>query len=154
MAHLYTYPCMDIIISIKRKWSKIFSVDIIILFSNVSYFLPILLLKLFHFLQVGIFLKLISLNFQSCWLPQVNLIQNCISLSISKRHVQKQKLSLIIFHLFWMMIIFLGFTREPRNDYAVLNYSKESMLLRLLLMYWERRVFIIKVVTLLRKNFT
>ena len=36
------------------------------------------------------------------------------------------------------------------NDYGVLKYSKESMLLSLLLMYWVRRLCILKVVMLLR----
>ena len=59
-----------------------------------------LLLKLFHFLQVEIFLKLISISFPSCRLTQVNLLQNFIHFQIRKRHVQKQKLNFISFHLF------------------------------------------------------
>ena len=55
---------MDVILSIKSKLSnRSFYVNVIILFAYVSYFLPMLLLELIHFLQAEIFLKLVSLNF-------------------------------------------------------------------------------------------
>ena len=40
------------------------------------------------------------------------------------------------------------------DSYGVINVFKESMLLRLLLTYWGRRVCISKVVMLLKKMLT
>ena len=90
----------------------IFSVNVTVLFANVSSFLPTLILKLFHFLQVEFFLQLISLKFPSCRLPQVNIPQSFICFSIRKIQVQKQKLSLISFHIYGMMIKFLGLMKK------------------------------------------
>ena len=44
--------------------------------------------------------------------------------------------------------------KKTGNAYDVINVFKESMLLRLLLTYWGRRVFILKVVMLLKKELT
>ena len=55
-----------------------FSVNVAVLFANVSSFLPMLLLKPFHFLQVDFSLELISLKFLSYRLSQANLLQNLI----------------------------------------------------------------------------
>ena len=150
MAHLYTYTCMDMILIYQYIFNRFF-VDVAVLFANVSYFLPTLLLKLFYFLQVGFF-QLISLKFPSCCLPQANLIQNFIRFSISKRQVQKPKLSLISFHLYGMMITFWGLMKKTGNTYGVIKVSKESMLLRLFLTYWGRKLSILKVFMFLIKN--
>ena len=40
------------------------------------------------------------------------------------------------------------------NDYGVIKLFKESMLLRILLAYWGRRVCILKVVMLIKTNLT
>ena len=152
MAHLYTYLCMDNIIITKESYQTVFPINVIVLFSSVSSFLLRILLKLLTFLQVEIFLKLVSLNFPSCSLPQFNLLKKFIGFSISKRRVQKQKLSLIWFHIFGMIIILWGLVKTTGNTYGVLNHSKESMLLRILRVYWGRRVCILKVVMLLRTN--
>ena len=42
--------------------------------------------------------------------------------------------------------------KETGNDYIVIQVSNESMILRILLTYWGRRVCILKVVMFLRKN--
>ena len=124
MAHLYTYSSMDNIIYFKRKLSKQ-------ILSMLPFYLPIFLFldnsttQLFHFLLDEIFLKLISLNFWSYHLPQANLLQIFIRSSIRKIYVQKQKLSLISFHLFGIMITFWGLTKTTDNSYGVLKYSKE-----------------------------
>ena len=152
MAHLYTYAFMDIILSIKRKLSNRFSVNVIVLFSDVPSFLPMLLPKLFHYLQVEYSLKLTLLKFISCRLPQTNLLQNFIRFSIRKIQVQKPKVGLISFILFWAVITFWGLMKTTGNAYSVLKYSKESMLLRLLLMYWWRRVRTLNVFIFLRKK--
>ena len=62
--------------------------------------------KTVSFLQVEIFLELISLMFPSCRVPQANLLQNFIRFLIRKRQGQKPKLILISFHLYGMIITF------------------------------------------------
>ena len=57
MAHLYTYSCMDIILFLKIYYNPFFSANVTVLFADVSSFLPMLLLKIFHFLQVNFFLS-------------------------------------------------------------------------------------------------
>ena len=42
--------------------------------------------------------------------------------------------------------------KQTGNAYGITNVFKESMLLRILLAYWGRRVCILKVVLLLKKN--
>ena len=98
------------------------------------------------------FPELISLKFLSCRLPQANLLQHFICYSISKRQAQKPKLILISFHIYGMMITFWGLMKKTGNDYDVIQVSRESMLLRILLTYWGRKVSILKVVMFLRKN--
>ena len=44
-------------------------------------------------------------------------------------HVQKQKQSLIFYHLFGMIITFTGLMKITSNIYGVIKNSKESMLL-------------------------
>ena len=44
--------------------------------------------------------------------------------------------------------------KKPGNAYGVIKNFKESMLLRLLLTYWGRRVCILKVVMLLKTKLT
>ena len=44
--------------------------------------------------------------------------------------------------------------KRTGNAYGVIKIFKESMLLRLLLTYWGRRVCILKVVMLLKTNLT
>ena len=135
MAHVDTYPCMNIIISVNRKLSnRFFSVNVTILIANVSSFLPILMLKLFHFYKL-----------KFC---QVDIIKFSIMLSSASQYYSK-------FHLFFnkkstcaeietnldfisyigMMIAFWGLMKTTNNTYGAVNYSKESMLLRSLLMY-------------------
>ena len=72
-----------------------FLVNVAVLFANLSSFLPTLLLKIFHYLQVGLFLHVISLKFLSFILPQANILQHFIRFSISKNNCRNQKLSLI-----------------------------------------------------------
>ena len=68
---------MDIIL-LKNILNGYFPVNVTVLFANLSSFLPMLLLKIFHILQVEFFLELISLKFLSCRLPQANIIQHFI----------------------------------------------------------------------------
>ena len=49
-----------------------------------------------------------------------------------------------------MMITFGGLMKKTGNAYGVIRFFKESIILRLLLVYWRRRVCILKVVVLLR----
>ena len=105
MTHVYTYSCMDIILSIK-KLSNRFSVNVIVLFDDDNHLFANVTSKTLSFLQVENFLKLVSLEFPSFCLPQFNIFQKFIRFSIRKRQGQKQKLSLISFHLFGMMIKF------------------------------------------------
>ena len=150
MAHLYTYSCMYIILF---KYicilNRFFPVNVTILFADVSSFLPMLLLKPFKFYKLIFFLELRSVNLLSCRLQQANIPQHFICYSIRERKLQKQKLSLISFHLYGMMITFWGLAKKTSNDYGVINVSKESMLLRLLIMYWEKRVGILKFIMFL-----
>ena len=95
------YPILNIYIL-----NRLSSVNVTVLFADVSSFLPMLLLKLVHFLQVGFLLELISLKFMSYCIPQDNLLQHFIFFPIRKIQVQKLKLSLISFHLYGMMITF------------------------------------------------
>ena len=44
--------------------------------------------------------------------------------------------------------------KKTGNDYGVINVFKESMLLRILLAYWGRRVCILKVFILLNTKLT
>ena len=53
-----------------------------------------------------------------------------------------------------MMITFGGDMKKTGNAYGVIKLFKESMLLRLLLTYWERRVRILKGVILLKTKLT
>ena len=46
----------------------------------------------------------------------------------------------------------LRLDKKTGNYFGVIQVYKESILLRLLLAYWGRRVYILKVVMLLRKN--
>ena len=132
---------------------------------NPAVFLPILLFylpvlfflfdttaKTLSFLLVVIFLKLASLKFSSCNLPQVSFWKNIIYCLIMKICVHKYKQSLILFHLFGMMIIFWGLMKITGNADGVLKHSKESMLLSLLLTYWGRKVCILKLALYLWKN--
>ena len=124
-------------------------VNVTFLFDSVTSFLPTLMLKLFHFLQVVKFSQFDIINFPPCHLPQVNRCQNIILCLIMKRQVYKQKTSLILFHLFGTMIKFLGLIKTG-NDHCVIQVSKESMLLRLLITYYGRSVWILKFVMLPR----
>ena len=47
-----------------------------------------------------------------------------------------------------------GLDEKNGNAYGVIKVFKESMLLRLLLTYWGRRICILKVVMLLNKKLT
>ena len=42
--------------------------------------------------------------------------------------------------------------KKTGNAYGVIQVYKQSKILQIVLMYWGRRVFILKVVMLLRKN--
>ena len=92
------------------------------------------------------------IHFSQCHIPQVNCFQNIIFCLIMKRHVQKHKQSLILFHPCGTMITFWGLMKINGNAYGILKYFKESMILCLLLMYWVRRVCILKFVMLLWTN--
>ena len=98
--------------------------------------------------------QLISVKFRSCSLPQANLLRNFIPIFNKEKQVQKPQLSWISFHLYGMMITFRGMMKKTGNDYGVIKVFKESMLLRLLLTYWGRRVCIFKLVMLIKKNIT
>ena len=74
--HGYYYIC-------QMKFIKLFSVNVTVLFEDVSTFLMKLLLKLFHFLVAQKFLRLITLKFPSCCISQVHLLQNLICFSIN-----------------------------------------------------------------------
>ena len=137
---------MGIILSKKQIIKPFFSVNVTVLFADVPLSCQMLLLKIFHFLQVEHFLKLISLKFSSCCLPKFNLLQHFIRFSISKIQVQKPKLILISFHLFGAMITFWGLMKKTVNAYGLIQDYKESLLLRIFLTYWVRRVFILKLV--------
>ena len=63
-------------------------------------------------------LKLPSLNFSSCLLPQVNHYQNFICCLIMKIHVQKQKQSLILFHISGMMITLTELIKKNRQGWC------------------------------------
>ena len=97
---------------------------------------------------------MISVKFTSCRLPQANLLQHFIHFSISKRQVQKPQPRSISFHPYGMMITFGGYMKKAGNAYGVINKIKLSMLQRLLLTYWGRRVCILKVVILLKTKLT
>ena len=56
MAYSYKYLCMDIILLKIDNIKPFFPVNVTVLFSNFPSFLLILLLRLFHFLQVEFFL--------------------------------------------------------------------------------------------------
>ena len=99
-------------------------------------------------------------EFFSSWHNKIFILWYFVSKSLSniiiyltmKRYVLKQKQSLILFHLFGMIITFWGLMKITGNVCGVIKVSKESMLLRLLLMYWGKRLWILKVVMFLRKN--
>ena len=147
MTHIYTSSCIDIILTLKYIWNRFcFSVNVAVLFSTLSLFLLTILLKLSLFYKLNIF-QLISF----CLL-QSNLLQHFISFSIRKRQVQKPKLGLILFHIYGTMITLWGLMKKTDNNYDVIQVSKESILLRLLLTYWGRIVCILKVVMFLRTN--
>ena len=96
--------------------------------------------------------QLRTVKFKSCYLPQANLLQHFIHFQIRKRQVQKPQPSSISFHLYGIMITLGGQMKKTGNAYGVINVFKESMLLRLLLTYWGRMIFILKVVMLLKIN--
>ena len=70
------------------------------------------------------------------------------------KKVQKPQISWISFHLYGIMIKFGGQMKKTGNAYGVIKSFNESMLLRLLLTYWGRRVCTLKVVMLLKKKLT
>ena len=150
MAHLYTYVCMHIITYLPQNNLTVFFLPNLPLSCQCYFFPANFTAKTLSFLQVVILIKLTSIKFPSCHLLQVNNCQNFIFCLITKIHAQKQKQSLILFHLFGMMITFRGSIKIIGNAYGVIKNSKESMLLRLLLTYWGRRVCILKVVMHLR----
>ena len=151
MAYLYTYSCMDVILSIKTIYQTVFFCQCYCIIRWRSLFIDNVTSKTLSFLQVEIFLKLISLKFPSCRLRQTNLPQNFIRFSIRKIQVQKPKLSLISFCIFGMMITFWSLMKTTVNAYGVIQVFKESIILRILLTYWGRRVCILKVVMFLMK---
>ena len=59
---------------------------------------------------------------------------------------------MISFHIFGMIIASWLLLKTTGNAYGVLKHSKESMLLRLLLVYWGRGVCKLKVVMFLRSK--
>ena len=124
MAHLYTYSCMDMILILKIYIKPFFSDQCCRFLCQCIFFLANINSKTVTFLQVEIVLELISLTFPSCRLPQANLLQYFIRFSISKRQGQKPKLSLILFHLYGMIITFWGLMEKNGNAYGVIQVSK------------------------------
>ena len=53
-----------------------------------------------------------------------------------------------------MMITFRDYMGKTDNAYGVIKLFKESILLRLLITYWGRRVCMLKVVRLLKTKLT
>ena len=152
MSHLYTYACTDMILYLKIYETVFFLGQCCRLYLTLYLFLPTIHLKLFHFLQVGFFLQLISWKFPLFCLTQTNLLQHFIIFSIRKRQVQKPKLGLTSFHIYGIMTTFGGLMKKTGNAYDVIKVYNESMLLSILLTYWGRRLCILKVVMLLSKN--
>ena len=142
--HVYIHIHAWILSYLYPKKSNCFSCQCCRFFASATYFLPMLLLKLFRFLLVVIFSQVDIINFLSCHFLRVNRCQNIILCLIMKRHVQKQKQRLILFHLLEMMIIFWGLMKIIGNDHGVIQVSKGSILIRLFLAYWGRKVCILK----------
>ena len=76
--HGYYHICTQIYITVFSP------VNVNVLFTSVPSFLPMLLLKVFHFLLVVKFPQVDIISFPSCHLPQVNHCQNIILCLIKK----------------------------------------------------------------------
>ena len=88
--HIYTHIHACISSYMYPKYLTVFfPVNVAVLFTSVTYFLLMLLLKLFHFLPVVNSSQFDMINFPSCHIPQVNRCQNIIICLITKIHVQK-----------------------------------------------------------------
>ena len=94
------------------------------LFSCQCYFFPAnVTAKTLSFFTSCNFSQVDIINFPSCHPLQVNHCQNIIICSIMKIHVQKQKQSLILFHMFGIIIIFWGLMKITGKAYVVIQFS-------------------------------
>ena len=142
MAHLYTYTCINNILHVKRKILRVLSSQCYRFPVSITDFLPMLPLKRFYYLwfimssQVGIIKVYIMFASTSQHLSKFHpLLDN------KKACAEKEK-KLVLFHLFEIIIAFRGLMKITANTYGVINHSKESMLLSLLIFYWGKRTCI------------
>ena len=92
-----------------------------------------------------------ALKFPSFRLPQANLLQNFILFSMRKTSAETEaKLDFI--SSIWGDHHILRLDGKTGNAYGVIQVSKESILIRLSIVYWGRRLCILKVVMFLRTN--
>ena len=151
MAHLYTYLCIIIIISVTKK-SNHFPCQCYHFICQCYLFLTNVTAKTISCFTSCSFSQVDIINFPLFHIPQVNRCQNIIICLIIKRHIKKQKQNLILFNIFGMIITFWALMKISCNAYGVIKVSKESIILSLLVTYWERRLCIFEVVMLLGKN--
>ena len=113
-----------------------------------------LLLKLFHYLQVGFFSS-VDIIKVFCHAVYHKTIFFSISFVFQwGKDKCRNETKLDFISSIWDDDHILRLDKKIGNAYGVIQISKEWMLLRLLLAYWGRTVCILKVVMLLRPKFT
>ena len=124
-------------------------------FFVLLFFLANNTLKTFSFFyKLDFLFQLISVNVSSCCLPQANLLQNFIHFFNKENTSAETTTKLSFISSIWDDDHIWRLDEKTGNAYGVINVFKESMILRLFLTYWGRRVCTLKVVMLLKKNLT
>ena len=153
MAHLYTYPCIDMILSLKYIYEPcFFSVNVAILFATLYFFLQSLFLKLFHFLRVEMFSLVDISTFSFTSSTTIHCSSEFHSFFNKEKTSAKTETKLYFISSIWDYDHIRRLNGKTGNACGVIQVSKESMLLMILLTYWGRRVSLLKDVMLLKTN--